>query len=240
MGVDLWVVVPARGGSTRVPRKNLRSLAGRPLLAYTLQLVNDLGVADRSVVSSDDADALSLAASFGIRAIERPSELATADASTESALLHALDVLAGEGQRGEWVMTLPPTSPFRRAATVRGLVAQARAEPEAQDCLMTVTEDRRDLWRMADDGRLTRLFPEAPRRQQDRTPLYEENSAVYLTRVSALRATGSILGRSVRGVVIDPIEAWDINSETDLVVAEALAPVALGADRRSAEDAARG
>ena len=223
VGLDLWVVVPARGGSTRVQGKNLRPLARRPLLAYTLQLVIDLGARDRTVVSSDDADALSLARSVGIRAIERPPELATADASTESALLHVLDLLASEGRDAEWVMTLPPTSPFRRAATVRDLVVLARADPDAQDCLMTVTEDRRDLWRMADDGRLTRLFPDAPRRQQDRTPLYEENSAVYLTRVSALRATGSVLGRSVRGVVIDPIEAWDINTELDLAIAEALA-----------------
>lgn len=210
-----------------MPGKNLRPLAGRPLLAYTLQLVIDLGVADRTVVSSDDGAALEMAAAFGIRGIERPSELATADASTESALLHALDVVAGEGDEAEWVMTLPPTSPFRRADTIHDLVALARAEPGLHDCLMTVTEDRRDLWRMADDGRLTRLFPDAPRRQQDRTPLYEENSAVYLTRVSALRATGSILGRSVRGVVIDPLEAWDINTETDFVIAEVLARDAL-------------
>ena len=206
-----------------MPGKNLRPLAGRPLLAYTLQLVIDLGVGDQTVVSTDDADAMSLARSFEIRAIERPPALATADASTESALLHALDVLTSEGRDADWVMTLPPTSPFRRAATIRDLIALAGAEPEAQDCLMTVTEDRRDLWRMTDDGLLMRLFPEAPRRQQDRTPLYEENSAVYLTRVSALRATRSVLGRSVRGVVIDPIEAWDINTETDFVIAEVLA-----------------
>jgi CMP-N,N'-diacetyllegionaminic acid synthase len=123
--------------------------------------------------------------------------------------------------------------------TIRDLVALARADPDAPDCLMTVTEDRRDLWRMADDGRLTRLFPDAPRRQQDRTPLYEENSAVYLTRVSALRATGSVLGRSVRGVVIDPIEAWDINTETDLVIAEALAPGGLEFNRHWSVDARR-
>jgi CMP-N,N'-diacetyllegionaminic acid synthase len=236
---DLWVVVPARGGSTRVPGKNLRLLAGRPLLAYTLQLVIDAGLRNRTVVSSDDNATLALAASFGIRGIERPPELATADASTESALLHALDALGAEGRGAEWVMTLPPTSPFRRAATVRELVALARADPDAHDCLMTVTEDRRDLWRMAADGRLARLFPDAPRRQQDRTPLYEENSAVYLTRVSALRATRSVLGRSVRGVVIDPIEAWDINTETDLVVAEALVPATLRVDEHEAHDASR-
>lgn len=219
---DLWIVVPARAGSTRVRGKNLRMLGGRPLLAHTLELVRDAGLAERTVVSSDDPNALALATSVGVRAIERPPELASATASTESVLLHALDVLASEGRRASWVATLPPTSPFRRVETVRACLALVAAEPDAQDCLMTVTEDRRDLWRLEADGTMGRLVPDAPRRQQDRTPLFEENSALYVSNVSALRATGSVLGRRVRGHAIDPIEAWDINTETDLVIAEAL------------------
>jgi CMP-N,N'-diacetyllegionaminic acid synthase len=220
---NLWVVVPARGGSTRVPGKNLRALAGAPLLTYTLRLVGASGLADRTVVSSDDPTALALARSHGVRALERPAALATAEASTESVLLHALDTLAAEGAAFAWVMTLPPTSPFRRVETVRAFVAASMEGDALPDCLMTVTEDRRDLWQRGADGRLRRLFPEAPRRQQEREPMYEENSAIYLTKVEALRATGSVLGRSVGGVVIDPLEAWDINSEFDFVVAEVLA-----------------
>jgi CMP-N,N'-diacetyllegionaminic acid synthase len=221
--LDLWVVVPARGGSTRVQGKNLRLLAGKPLLSHTLELVRAAGLGERTVVTSDDPATLDLAASFGVRGVVRPSELATPTASTESALLHVADTLAAEGCTVGWIMTLPPTSPFRRADTLRALLAEVERHPDAQDCLMTVTEDRRDLWRMAEDGALTRLFPDAPRRQQDRTPLYEENSAVYLTNAAQLRATGSVLGRSVRGFVIGAIEAWDINTESDLVIAEALA-----------------
>ena len=220
----LVVVVPARGGSTRVPGKNMRTLAGRPLLGHTLRLAVDAGLGDRTVVSSDDGAALALAADFGVRGLMRPPEFATAEASTESVLLHVLDTLASDGVEVEWVMTLPPTSPFRQLETVRAMLRRVEDEPEASDCLMTVTEDRRDLWRMDAGGVMERLFPQAPRRQQDRSPLFEENSAVYLTKVAALRATGSVLGRSVRGHVIDPIEAWDINTETDLVIAEALAP----------------
>lgn len=219
---DVLVVVPARGGSTRVVGKNLRSLAGRPLLAYTLALVHAAGLTARSVVTSDDAGVLAASLAAGVRAVERPAALATAEASTESALLHVLDTVADEGDRPTWVVTLPPTSPFRRAATVAACLELARSAPASIDCVMTVTEDRRDLWRMDERGALTRLFPNAPRRQQDRTPLYEENSALYVTRVEALRATGIVLGRGVRGVVIDPIEAWDINTETDLTIAEAL------------------
>lgn len=218
----LWVVIPARGGSTRVPGKNLRPLAGTPLLTYTLECARAAGLVDRTIVSSDDPAVLAAATGFGVRALRRPAELSTATASTESALLHTLDVLEGEDECTEWVVTLPPTSPFRSAATLMRLVEEALAHPDAQDCLMTVTEDRRDLWRMDRDRQLTRLFPDAPRRQQDRVPLYEENSAVYVTQVAALRRTGSVLGGRVRGVVIDPIEAFDLNTEADFVIAEAL------------------
>jgi CMP-N-acetylneuraminic acid synthetase len=90
------------------------------------------------------------------------------------------------------------------------------------DCLLSLTETRASLWRSGVDGRIARLFPDAPRRQQDRAPLYEENSAIYLTAVPALRATGSVLGTSQRGIAIDPIEGFDINSELDFVIAEML------------------
>jgi CMP-N-acetylneuraminic acid synthetase len=90
------------------------------------------------------------------------------------------------------------------------------------DCLFSLTETRASLWHSGADGKIARLFPDAPRRQQDRAPLYEENSAIYVTAVPALRATGSVLGTSQRGIAIDPIEGFDINSELDFVIAEAL------------------
>ena len=89
---------------------------------------------------------------------------------------------------------------------------------------MSVTEDRGDYWQMSDrEGTISRLFADAPRRQQDRQPLYEENSAIYMTKCTALRETGSVLGKRVRGKTIDPLEAFDINTETDFRIAEAMA-----------------
>ncbi len=231
-GTSLSVVVPARGGSLRVPGKNLRHLAGRPLLCHTLELIRAAGLQDRAIVSSDDARTLELAATFGVRPLERPAHLATATASTEAVLVHALDVLEGEGETPEWVVTLPPTSPFRRAETLRGLLERVAARPADQDCLMTVTEERRDFWRMDSDGVMARIFPDAPRRQQDRTPLFDENSAVYVTRTAALRATGSVLGKVVRGVVVDALEAWDINTEIDFAIAEFLAETSISTGER--------
>jgi CMP-N-acetylneuraminic acid synthetase len=152
----------------------------------------------------------------------RPAEIASDNASTESVLIHVLDVLAECGQAPQWLMTLPPTSPFRTADTIRIFAESATVCPSGIDCLMSVTETRGDFWRTQDDGCMQRLFPDTPRRQQDRIPLLEENSAVYVSRTQALRDTGLIFGSAVCGIPIPAIEGFDINSPEDMRIAECL------------------
>jgi CMP-N,N'-diacetyllegionaminic acid synthase len=217
---DFMAVIPARGGSKRAPRKNIRPLGEQPLLAYTIAAARDAGLGDATFVSTEDAEIAAVAKKLGSGVIPRPDALATDAASTEGVLLHALDEAAKQGWHPKWILTLPPTSPFRRASTIRFFVHCAAGS--GVDCLLSLTETRASLWRSGGDGKIARLFPDAPRRQQDRPPLYEENSAIYLTAVPALRATGSVLGTSQQGIAIDPIEGFDINSELDFLVAEAL------------------
>ncbi|MEO7083885.1 MAG: NTP transferase domain-containing protein, partial [Gemmatimonadaceae bacterium] len=127
-------IVPARGGSTRVPRKNLALLGGRRLLDYTLDACCDAGLSGLIFVSTDDDEIATMAAGRpGIRVIHRPAELATATASTESVLLHALDILDREDVSPDWILTLPPTSPFRTAATIRAFIDAVTAAPHDQD-----------------------------------------------------------------------------------------------------------
>ena len=218
----LLVFVPARGGSKRIPRKNIAPLAGKPLIGYTLDLCRGLGLLDRTVVSTEDDEIAAVARAGGADVLRRPLELAADNASTDSAMLHALSALEAEGRGFDWVLTLPPTAPLRRGETVLRFLDAARAAPAELDCLMSVTETRGDFWLRGADGRPRRLFPDAPRRQQDRAPLFEENSAIYLTRVAALRSSGLILGRSVELVPIDPLEAIDINTPADLAIVEAV------------------
>jgi CMP-N,N'-diacetyllegionaminic acid synthase len=213
-------VIPARGGSKRAPRKNIRPLGGKQLLAYTIAAAHEAGLPGATFVSTEDAEIAEVAKALGCAVIPRPDPLATDAASTESVLLHALDEAARAGWHPKWIVTLPPTSPFRRASTLRFFMDHAVSS--GVDCLLSLTETRASLWRHGAGGGIGRLFPDAPRRQQDRAPLYEENSAIYVTAVPALRATGSVLGTSQQGVAIDPIEGFDINGELDFVVAEAL------------------
>lgn len=214
-------IVPARGGSKRIPRKNIVPLGGRPLMAWTLEAALASGVGP-CVVSTEDAEIAAVAGDCGAEVVDRPAELAGDTASTEAAVLHVLDTLAGRGRHYEWVMLLQPTSPFRGAEAIRRVAALAGADQPA-DCVMTVTETRADFWRgERPEQRITRLFPDAPRRQQAREPLYEENSAIYLVRVATLRETGSVLGRHVAGVPVSPLEGFDINTAWDFELAEAL------------------
>lgn len=215
-------VIPARAGSERVPEKNTRDVGGRPLLSYTLDTACAVDSIDVVAVSTDSSKAVALATDKGVRVVERPGHLATAEASTEGVLLHVLDELEADGLQATWVVTLPPTSPFRRSETVEHFVAAATGGPASVDCYFSVHENRGDFWLQTDDGNYRRLFPDAPRRQQARTPLLEENSAIYVTRVAALRSSGSILGLKSVAMTIDPLEGFDLNTELDFSMAEAL------------------
>jgi CMP-N,N'-diacetyllegionaminic acid synthase len=214
------VVIPARGGSKRVARKNIRDLGGKPLLAYSIVAARHAGFGDVTVVSTEDAEIAAIAHQWGAQVVDRPTELATDVATTESVLIHALDHVGQQGWQPEWIATLPPTSPLRQPKTIAGVIDAAVGGNV--DCVFSLTESRGDYWRRDSNGHLTRLFPDAPRRQQDRSPLYEENSAIYVTRSAALRRTGLILGNTQKGVVMDPIEGFDINSEQDFLIGQAL------------------
>lgn len=216
------VVVPARGGSKRIPFKNIADLAGKPLLAYTLLAAVAAQIAPDIYVSTEDERIAQVAQELGAKIIMRPSALASDTASTESVLLHVLDELHVRGDSEEWIMTLPPTSPLRSVATIRAFASLAERSPPNIDCIMSVTETRADFWHLKTDGRFGRLFPEQPRRQQDRPPLFEENSAVYVTRVRSLRRSRSILGTETLCIPISREEGLDINTAADIHLATAL------------------
>ena len=165
---DVIVVIPARGGSKRVPRKNIRPLAGKPLLAYAIKTAREAGFSDATLVSTEDAEIAAVAREHGAKVVDRPAALAADAASTEGVLLHAIEHVAQQGWQPTWVVTLPPTSPLRRAETLATFVSIARNN--AADCCFSLTETRADFWRSDDGGKLVRLFPNAPRRQQDRNP----------------------------------------------------------------------
>lgn len=225
-GQRILSVVPARGGSVSVPRKNIRLLGGLPLLVHTLRHAAAVPEIDLTVVSTDDAEIKKVAEEAGARVIDRPAELATAEARTEPALLHALDVLEAAGEPPfDLIAVMEPTAPLRRPETVAAALQMlaSRTEPS----LMTVIESRANVGRM-EDGVFRPLFPELPRRRQERAPLYVESGTVYACRIDHLRAAGTLVADDWLALPVPEDEAVDINSEIDFAIAEAM----LGARER--------
>lgn len=218
------VVIPARGGSKGIPHKNIYKIAGKPLLDYAIESMHGVAYEGDLVVSTDDAMIAEVAAKHEeVIVVKRPDEISNDTAKTEAALIHALQYMKDTyNKEYDAVVTLQPTSPLRTAETIQKFLENYELNIEKFDALLTLSEDRSDFWTKKEDGSYGRLFPNAPRRRQEREPLYVENSAIYVTSKESLLETNSVLGYHVNGFVIDVKEAVDINEFSDIALAESL------------------
>lgn len=218
---SVLAVIPARGGSKSIPLKNIYPLCGRPLLVYTIEAARASRYIRRCIVSTDHPEIAKVAADHGAEVVLRPPELATDAAPTEWALIHAIETLDEKGFKVDFVVTLEPTSPLRTTRLIDLCIGKAIEEPDA-DCVMTVKETRKCYGRLV-KGRFEYLLQNQPRRRQDREPLYEESSTVYVTRTSSLFHYKSVIGKQIYAVIVeDPEEIVDINEPLDIVIAEAI------------------
>jgi len=209
--------IPARGGSVEVPNKNIQPINGKPLIAYTIEAAIESNVTDHIYVSTNSEEIGEKAKKSGAEVIWRPEEISGFTASVEAGLIHTLDFLEEEkGLSFDYALNLHVTSPLRSAMTIRKFVDHYMTISDKYDAMLTLTETRSDFWINDGSDSFKRLFPDAPRRRQERNPLFYENSAIYITKVSALRETNSMLTNNCAGYVIDEHEAVDINTMLDL------------------------
>jgi N-acylneuraminate cytidylyltransferase len=227
-------VIPARGGSKGVFRKNVRALAGRPMIAWTIDAARGVAGIERVVVSTDDDEIASAARRAGAEVVRRPVELAGDASSSESALLHALDTLKEEdGADAEVLVFLQCTSPLTRAEDIAG--ALALLEEEHFDSVVAVSPNHRFLWRHNEDGEGEGINHDKAVRQlrQQRAPEYVETGAVYVMRVSGFREAGHrFFGRT--GLYVMPLErCHEVDEAYDFELAERLLRKAAEAEREA-------
>lgn len=205
-------VVPARGGSKGVPRKNIRLLAGEPLIGHTLRTASQVAEIDLLVVSTDDDEIALVSGTYNVRVIDRPATMACDTSPTEAALLQVLDVMEGEGQRFDIILVLEPTSPFRSVVTITRAIATCVNTNAPSVIAVRETRDNIGLIR---DGCFRPVVPGAPRRRQERETMYVESSTIYACRVDYLRRTGTLVAEDWYALVVPEPEAVDINTEDD-------------------------
>tara|TARA_B100000886_G_scaffold338408_1_gene301158 strand:+ start:4407 stop:5087 length:681 start_codon:yes stop_codon:yes gene_type:complete len=213
------VVIPARGGSKRVPKKNIYPILGKPLILYTLEKIKSLGWESVCYVSSDSDEIGKLTKSNNINFHKRPKELALDDSSTEAVLIDVLESYFNKKNIPDYLITLPPTSPLIEVSSIYKAEEEFRINNTKFDSLMSVNPTKMDLWHFSDKN-FERIFPNAPRTQQKREPIFEENSAIYITKTKILLDSNLIFGKKVLPFQISRKEACDINTIEDIHLVE--------------------
>lgn len=212
-------VIPARGGSKRLPRKNVLPFAGRPLLAWSIAAAKAAPSVGEVWVSTDDEEIASVAESHGAGVIYRPAELAADSSSTLDVIVHALGWLRDAQQAVGAVMTLQPTNPLRPVAMIEEAVARFRGVP--CDSLVAVSQRPLKTGTVRDGY----FEPAYSFGQQSRltAPLTYENGLLYITRADCLDA-GSLCGERILAFVTPrPFDEVDIDEAADLVFGECIA-----------------
>ncbi len=218
-------LVPARGGSKGVPGKNVRLLAGRPLIDYTAQAARESGVLDRVVLSTDSTEIADVGRRCGLDVpFLRPASLAADDTPMLPVIRHTIDTLAASGWMADVIVLLQPTSPLRRPAHIRDVVNRLRSSNA--DSVVTVIEVPRHLspdYVMRIDGGLLKPFlPEGERvtRRQDARPAFSRDGTAYAFWRATVERFGSIYGDRCEPVVIDAVDSLSIDSPLDWAEAE--------------------
>lgn len=225
-------VIPARGGSKGIPGKNLALVAGKPLVAHAICAAREAALVDRVFVSTDDPLIAQTARRWGAEVVDRPAELSGDLATSEAALLHALDAIATAGERPELLTFLQCTSPLTAAQDIDGTIDALLREQA--DSALAVTDFHYFLWRPdATHGASGINHDKAvrPMRQQ-REAQYLETGAVYVMRVDGFRAHKHRFFGKTAMHELPRERVWEIDDPVDLQVVEALLHAAATADLR--------
>lgn len=222
----ILAVIPARGGSKGVPGKNLRPLAGKPLLHYTAQAALAAGSLDRVILTTDEPAIAALGRSLGLDVpFLRPTDISGDAAPVSQAVFHVLDHLAAQGQVPDIVCLLQPTAPLRLAEDIDAALAPV-ADGRADSCItVCACESCHPYYQYRIEDGVPRPFcPEARNftRRQDFPPAYQRNGAVYACRTEVFRAAGTFYGQRLHAHVMPWERSVNIDSEDDLLLAEFL------------------
>ncbi len=208
---EVLALIPARGGSKSVPRKNLLPVAGKPLIAYSIEHALECAAITRTIVSTDDDEIAEVARRFGAEVpFKRPAEAASDTATDLQVFRHALSFLSEQGYSPELVVHLRPTGPVRRIDLIERAIESMLSHPEA-DSLRAVglaEQTPYKMWRI--EGTYLRQalelpgFPESHSMPRQKLPaVYWQNGYVDIVRPRTISELGSMVGRVVLPFVVE-------------------------------------
>jgi N-acylneuraminate cytidylyltransferase len=216
-------IIPARGGSKRIPRKNLRDFCGRPIIAWSIATALESGLFDEVIVSTDDEEIAALAHSLGAKVpFMRPAELSNDFAGTLAVIQHAVLACRELGWAPQLACCLYATAPFVEAADLRlGLRALEAVDVQYAFSATSFPFPVQRAIRLDDAGRVQPVWPEnIPKRSQDLEPLFHDAGQFYWGRAEAFAHQLPLFAPHSSAVLLPRHRVQDIDNEEDWVRAE--------------------
>jgi len=215
-------IITARGGSKRIPRKNLRAFLGRPILAYSIEAARNSGLFDDVMVSSDDEEILEVGRTFGASTPFKRSAGTSDDAATTAEVLQeVLSEYRRQGHEFEYLCCIYPTAPFVSASKLQH--ADALLRDSGADAVVPVVAFSFPIWRSfkIEEGRLSFNWPEnALRRSQDLPQAFHDCGQFYFVRTESFLTQRRLIMDNTVPIVVPEGEAQDIDTEDDWKIAE--------------------
>lgn len=215
-------IITARGGSKRIPRKNLRLFLGRPIIAYPIAAALEADLFDEVMVSTDDEEIAELSRGLGATVPFMRSAKTSDDYATTADVLHeVLGEYAARGVTIDVACCIYPTAPFITAEKLRR--AFELLGSSGSDAVLPIARFSFPIWRSfrKEGDRVFYNWPEfAPKRSQDLPPAFQDTGQFYFFRPAVLQATGLLITDNTLGIEVPETEVQDIDSEEDWLIAE--------------------
>ena len=225
MGLKIIGIIPARGGSKSIPRKNLKLLGGIPLIKYTIDAANNSKLLTDVYVSSEDNEILSLVKSFGTKTIIRPNKLAEDSTPMVPVLQHAINYLEPKIGKIDILILLQPTTPFRIGKDIDDAI-NLLLETGADSVITLVKVEDCHPARMyrLEGNKMISIWDEKYKykRRQDLPPIYLRNGAVYTYKRHTIMEQNAQEGKDSRGLIMPPERSINIDDLIDFEIAKSM------------------
>lgn len=216
-------IIPARGGSKRLPRKNILKILDKPLIAYSIEAGLNSKYIDKLIVSSDDDEILSISKDYGAEIIKRPANLAEDTTTTFDTLKHVVENISEEY---EYIVLLQATSPIRKSSHIDEAIKLL--EEKKADAIISVCEmEHSPLWSntLPSDNNMKLFLKDEikNKRSQDLEKYYRLNGAIYICRTDKfLENKGFFLEENIYAYIMDRKDSIDIDEEIDFLIVKEL------------------
>lgn len=223
----IMAIIPARAGSKRLPHKNIKELAGKPLIQWTIEAAQACKLVDTIVVSTDDPKVIEISEELGVSIpFVRPSFLAKDSSSSIDVILHAINYFEQQGKKYDFLLLLQPTSPLRTSRHI--LEAISLMNDKNADGIVSVCEaEHSPLWMNTLDEtfEMSSFLKDEVKNQrsQDLKRYYRLNGAIYLININRLKSEKTmLLKNNIYAYEMDRMSSVDIDEQIDFLLAETI------------------